>query len=203
MPPAKINQPVLASDMPWDGEDKACHRLVFLCPQRRRQDSHLGFRRGCASGPDKPDGPVVALLNYAESTDGIHFTKPDPARVAYDEKTAEIGKLWNSTASSVWIDPKAPPSHRYKTQAKYFKHDRGYRRDGLSAARPTATTGHSYIGEDIGDCDTQTIAFWDEAIQRYVMYTRDNPGGDTPFRAGAWSAVWSPTICCTGKKKSM
>ena len=68
---------------------------------------------------------------------------------------------------SVWIDPKAPPEHRYKTQAH---------------AQPPAFLMHSSPDglhwkqfariSPQGAVDTQTIIFWDKHLQRYVFYGR-------------------------------
>ncbi len=181
-PPAKTNQPVLSSDKPWDGQEKPGIGWYSSVLKDGDKIRIWGSGKGVLPVRMKPDGPVVFLLSYAESTDGIHFTKPDPAVVAYDEKTAEIGKHGKFDGSSVWIDPKAPPSQRYKFQAKHICDDhRGY--DGMYfLASPDGYNWTFMHREDVGACDTQTVAFWDETSQKYLMYTRDNAGGGTPSR---------------------
>lgn len=180
--PFRMNEPVLASYKPWDGEPRAA--ISWYSSVLKDGDKIRIWGSGKAVLPVrmKPDGPEVALLNYAESTDGIHFTKPDPSLVAYDKKTAELGSYGNFDGLTVWIDPKAPPAHRYKTQAKHFFGDhRGS--DGMYfLSSPDGYNWTFYAAEDVGDCDTQNVAFWDEARQKYVMYTRVNHGGGTPLR---------------------
>lgn len=179
--PVKMNQPVLASDTPWDGEPGAA--MGFASCVLKDGDRIRIWGAGKATLPvrSKPDGPVVHLWAYAESKDGIHFTKPDPGLVAYDESKAEIGKHGRVGGGSVWIDPKAPPAHRYKTQAKYYPPD----------SRPAEFHTHSspdgyrwtFLSKsEIGEMDTQSVAFWDNTLQRYLLYTRKNPGAHTPTR---------------------
>jgi len=180
-PPARTNQPVLASDMPWDGEEKANIGWYSSIIKDGDKIRIWGSGKGILPVRKTPDGPVVSLFSYAESTDGIHFTKPDPALVAYDKSTAEIGKHLNIHGVSVWIDPKAPPSQRYKSQAKYNTADGTIA--GFHFCSSPDGYNWTYLSTlNVGDVDTQSIVFWDNAKQRYVMYTRDNPGGGMPIR---------------------
>ncbi len=180
-PPVKMNQPVLANDIPWDGEPGAA--ISFACCVLKDGDKIRIWGAGKAMLPVRstPDGPVTHLFSYAESTDGIHFTKPDPALVAYDESKAEIGRHGTIGSGAVWIDPKAPPSQRYKTQSKCYPPD----------GRPAEFRMHSspdgyrwtFLSKwDVGEVDTQSIVFWDGSQQRYRLYTRRNPGAHTPKR---------------------
>ncbi|MFO7644103.1 MAG: hypothetical protein R6W95_06950 [Desulfosarcina sp.] len=182
--PAKIGQPVLASDMPWDDEESAS--VGWYSSVIKDGDKIRIWGSGQALLPVRmePGGPVVNLLPYAESTDGIHFTKPDPALIAYDKATAEIEKHGDIHGTGVWIDPKAPPSQRYKTQAKYaYTPPDGTTRAGIRfLASPDGYNWTVFSTQSLGAVDTQTVVFWDEAEQKYLMYTRDNPGGGTPLR---------------------
>lgn len=179
--PAKLAQPVLASDAPWEGEPSAT--IGWYSTVLKEGDRIRIWGSGKAMLPvrNEPDGPVVGLFAYAESNDGIHFKKPDPSLVAYDESKAEIGKHGRIGGVSVWIDPKAPPSQRYKSQAKF------YPEDGSPNAFHIYSSADGYqwmlfAKPPIGTCDTQSIIFWDEPKQRYLLYTRENPGAGTPTR---------------------
>jgi len=118
--PKKMNQPVLATDAPWDGEPKASVGWYSSVIKGGDKIRIWGSGKAILPVRMKSDGPVVYLFSYAESTDGIHFTKPESSLVAYDENNAEIGEHGRLGGVSVWIDPKAPSAQRYKSQAKYY-----------------------------------------------------------------------------------
>lgn len=179
--PVKMNQPVLASDIPWEGEPGA--PIGWYSSVIKDGDKIRIWGTGKAMLPVQmePDGPVIALFAYAESTDGIHFTTPDPNLVAYDASKAEMGKHGRIGGVSVWIDPKAPPSQRYKTQAKFYPPD-GRPSEFHIYSSPDGYRWTFFAKPAIGTCDTQSIAFWDDSMQRYLLYTRENPGAHTPKR---------------------
>ena len=110
---------------------------------------------------------------YAESEDGIHFVKPDLGLIDADGPMPGNAVLAKHRLQGccVWIDLRAPPAQRYKTQAKCGPHpDKPSTLDFFSSAdglhwKPM----HSIEMEDI---DTQNVVFWDESYSRYVMYTR-------------------------------
>jgi len=54
----------------------------------------------------------------------------------------------------------------------------------------------------IGEMDTQSIVFWDEPHQRYLLYTR-NTGMPTHPSGGVWSGAWNPSICLIGITRSL
>jgi hypothetical protein len=179
--PAKMNQPVLASDIPWEGETAAS--AFWYSSVIKDGDRIRIWGSGKAMLPVRmePGGPAVNLFAYAESKDGIHFTKPDPSLVAYDESKAEIGKHGRIGGVSVWIDPKAPPAHRYKSQAKFYPAD-GRPNELHMYSSPDGYRWTFFAKPPIGTCDTQSITFWDDSKQQYLLYTRENPGSGTPKR---------------------
>jgi hypothetical protein len=117
--------------------------------------------------PEEQSGyPTARCMAYAESEDGIHFSKPRyPLNALYDHPETNILQPV-CRGGSVWIDPNAPAESRYKNQSKgpgnliYFSSSP----DGIQW-QPMHTI-------DVGDCDTQSVAFWDERYGRYVLYTR-------------------------------
>lgn len=107
---------------------------------------------------------------YAESDDGVRFAKPELGFHEQNGSTANNIVIPGVIGGcSVWIDPNAPPEHRYKTQAKVYpagKFQMHSSPDGLHWSL--------FVQPDLsGPIDTQTIVFWDPPIQRYVMYTRE------------------------------
>jgi hypothetical protein len=179
--PVKMHQPVLANDIPWEGESGAS--IGFYSSVIKAGGKIRIWGSGKAMLPVRldPDGPVTHLLAYAESTDGIHFTKPEASLVAYDEDKAEIGKHGSIGGVSVWIDPKAPPSQRYKTQAKCYS-PAGRPAEFRIFCSPDGYRWTLLAKPGIGTCDTQSIIFWDDSQQRYLLYTRENPNAHTPKR---------------------
>jgi hypothetical protein len=176
--PVRMNQPVLADDVTWEGEPGAsigCYSSVIKDGNKIRI---WGAGKAMLPVRFEPGGPVIGLYAYAESKDGIHFTKPDPSQVAYDESKAEIGKHGRTGGVSVWIDPKAPPSQRYKSQAKFYPAD-GRPSEFHMYGSPDGYHWTLFAKPKIGEMDTQSLAFWDECRQRYLLYTRKNPGSGT------------------------
>jgi len=107
---------------------------------------------------------------YAESEDGLHFVKPELGLHEINGSKANNIVLPGVIGGcAVWIDPNAPPEHRYKTQAKTYPHN--YFRmhsspDGLQWKKFANINPR-------GSTDTQTVIFWDQRLKRYVFYSRD------------------------------
>jgi hypothetical protein len=106
---------------------------------------------------------------YAESTDGVTFVKPElglfEVRGSKKNNVVIPGVIGGS---SVWIDPHAPPEHRYKTQAKVYPSGRFHMHSSPDGVHWTL---YAEIPPQ-GPHDTQTIIFWDEPSQRYLFYGR-------------------------------
>jgi hypothetical protein len=170
-PPVRTGRIVLKADAPW--EKAAQGHIGSYC-------SILKDKGKIRLWYDVRFGDTVQVA-YAESSDGLHFTKPilglHPLNGTTDNNIVMPTRIGGG---SVWVDPRAPEDQRYRSQSK------GYN-------SPTAGQLHWFTSgdgihwtpwqtQDIGACDTQSIAFWDHRIQRYVLYTRQNPGAGTPAR---------------------
>ncbi len=167
-PPVKTNQPVLADWIPWEGEPGAASGSYASVMKEGNLIRIWGAGKKILPASYTEGGPVVSLFSYAESRDGIHFVKPDPGLIAYDAGKAEMGKYGRPVGYSVWIDPKAPPNQRYKTQGK---------NSGALCiyASPDGYRWTFFDLQVIGKCDTQSNIFWDEPLQKYLLYTRAAP----------------------------
>lgn len=179
--PVKMHQPVLANDLPWDGEPEASIGAYSSVIKDGDRIRIWGSGKALLPVQFEPDGPVIGLFAYAESRDGIHFTKPNPSLLVYDETKAEIGKHGRIGGVSVWIDPKAPPSQRYKSQAKFYP-PKGRPAEFHMYCSPDGYRWRLFAKPSIGEMDTQSIVFWDEPHQRYLLYTRNNRDAHTPQR---------------------
>jgi hypothetical protein len=105
---------------------------------------------------------------FAESEDGINFNKPVLNRIEVDGSTLNNFVLPTTIGGcSVWIDPNAPASERFKTQAKAYPSG-----ELFMHSSPDGIDWKMFAKPKIGEKDTQTIIFWDNAVSRYVMYTR-------------------------------
>jgi hypothetical protein len=122
----------------------------------------------------RPTGPGpydhTRRVCYAESTDGVHFSKPmlNLHEVNGNKKNNVVlpGVIGGC---AVWIDPQAPPERRYKTQSKVYPTGQLHMHsspDGLHWKR------FARLDPGPGGWDTQSIVFWDPRIERYVLYTR-------------------------------
>ncbi len=172
-PPYQAAEPVVTVDAPWEDpsdtsfgiyssvlrEDDGRIRLWYHV-RRAREESGLSLDQ--------------AYVGYAESTDGIHFDKPELNLIDEGGSTANNVVIPSKLGgSSVWIDPHAPPEERYKNQSKVYNPE-------------VAMQFHMHGSPDgihwkflrrlqlpqRGGWDTQNIIFRDPAIGRYVLYTR-------------------------------
>lgn len=106
---------------------------------------------------------------YAESHDGIHFTKPliglHKLKGSRENNVVIPGVIGGS---SVWLDPHAPHGDRFKTQAKVYPSGKFYMHSS-----PDGINWRMFADIDPkGDHDTQTIIFWDQNQNSYLFYSR-------------------------------
>jgi len=146
---------------------------------------------------------------YFESTDGLHWIKPNLGIVEFEGSTdnnlldvrfppfSTGGPSYKESGFSVFIDPNAPPEERYKTiwtsrisyedfLKKYKKmqpwsdyaiekNNPGVEVDVLKAS----VSPEGYHWKPLPDLltiemnDTKNICYFDHALQKYVLYTRD------------------------------
>jgi hypothetical protein len=117
-------------------------------------------------------------LAYAESADGLHFTRPNLDLQSYrDPRIRNV--VLKDLLGPVWLDARAPADARFRSQAKG--------RDGKLhfSASPDGLVWRPSHSVPIGDNDTQSIVFWDRGVGRYALYTRRwmrFPDRETNFR---------------------
>ena len=116
-------------------------------------------------------------LAYAESHDGVHWTKPPLGQKPYaGSAETNMLELWTN-GHHIFIDPTAPLAERYKLIRGYWgKTVRALvgavSPDGLRWTRipdeePILAGNHA---------DTQSIGLYDEDLGQYVIYTRQRDG---------------------------
>ena len=137
---------------------------------------------------DKLRPDFETLLCYAESTDAVHWTKPEVGIHSFPgfEKN-NIVTLWNHE-SAVFRDESAPASERYKA----FIWDKSSTAQTASGTPETAEARYGLYGVVSADGyhwtrlpdillsdfhDTQNIVHWDGEKQKYVAYLRGAMNG--------------------------
>jgi len=181
---------ILTLDAPWEGstcdyhtvfQDGEMYRMYY------RGSSHEGYVVEALLEPGERVVPVhPETICYAESTDGIHWTKPELSLIEFDGSTRN---------NIVWLDertetrdmvpfldgnPQVRPEEQYK--GIVWKGS-----EVFAVASPDAITWRFMRDEPIlteRPFDTQNVPFWDPWREEYVIYTRGMIGTGSSFEGG-------------------
>ena len=181
---------LLDLDRPWESAD---HPDTWMYPRSWVLKDGDVFRMYYAIFPRYPLAHHFTC--YAESTDGVHWTKPNLGLYHWDGSSDNNIVLPNDdlpyrvtdcVGATVFIDPHAKsPNEKYKLMALLeTSHGDGYQPPGKSL--PKVRKGqYAFSSPDgirwslmhkgrvnPGANDTQFSVFWDEAVGKYVSYTR-------------------------------
>ena len=169
-PPYQSAEPVLTMDEPWEGSGT---NFGIYSSVLKEDDGRIRIWYHVNKG-DEASNLEQAYVGYAESADGIHFTKPKLNLIEDDGSTANNIVIPSKIGgSSVWIDPNAPPEERYKNQSKVYNPEVSMQFHMHSSPDGIDWKFLRRIQLELGGgWDTQSIIFWDPAIGRYVLYTR-------------------------------
>ena len=161
---------VLVTDKPWEGNTSAYY-TVF-----QDGDLYRMYYRGSHYDTETKKATHPEVTCYAESKDGIHWTKPVLGLYEF-EGSKDNNIVWNGIGTHCFA-PFLDANPNASEEAKY---------KALSRGRPQAKAGlyafHSADGihwelsqEEpvitIGAFDSQNLAFWDPNKQKYVAYYR-------------------------------
>jgi hypothetical protein len=177
-------------DAPWEGNTSA-YVTVFEDGDRFRM-----YYRG--SNYDRTTGEYSEERTcYAESTDGIHWTKPELSLFEYDG-SKENNIVWEGIGAHNFTpfkdaNPDCPENAKYKALASG--------EEGLVAYESSDGIHWSLIQSEPvitkGKFDSQNLAFWDPVRGEYREYHRDFRDGVRDIRTGTsedfihWSdPVW-------------
>jgi hypothetical protein len=162
---------VLTADRPWEGNTSA-YFTVF-----RDGDRYRMYYRGAHWDEKARKAAHREVTCYAESKDGITWTKPELGLFEFDG-SKENNIVWDGGATSHNFtpfrdaNPKCPPAGRYKALAGLrggltaFQSANGLRWQPM-ADRPVITKGAF---------DSQNLAFWDAHAGVYREYHRQFRG---------------------------
>jgi hypothetical protein len=161
---------VLVTDKPWEGNTCAYYTIF------QDGDLYRMYYRGSHAEAvgGKPTHRQVTC--YAESKDGIHWTKPSLGLVDFEGST-ENNIVWDGTGTHNFTpfkdpNPACAPDAKYKALAGASP---GYKK-GLYAVRsPDAIHWTLMSKEPVitkGAFDSQNLAFWDPRRQLYADFHR-------------------------------
>ena len=165
--PPRDEGPVLLLDRPWEGEYSAYLTIVHA------GEKYQLYYRGEPRSQNRSD--EVGRVCYAESDDGIHWTRPDigafrwegdqGTNVLFDE-TSEVG---HNFAPFCDTNPNCPPEQRYKALAGLGGLFAFVSPDGIHWTKlqeePVAKHPNYAL-------DSQNVAFWSESEGKYLCYLR-------------------------------
>jgi hypothetical protein len=162
----------LVCDAPWEGN--GCLYVTVMQDGDRYRMYYRGGNYRIT--PTEYTGVHPLVYCYAESADGIHWTKPELGLVEYEGSKRNNIILVDSRGTHSFApfrDPKpaAPPEARYKALAN------GDGEHGLYAFQSADAIHWSLMAEKPvitkGAFDSQNLAFWDTIRQEYRAYFRD------------------------------
>jgi hypothetical protein len=157
---------VLVADAPWEGNTSAYYTVI-------QDEGKLRLYYRGSHVDEKSRQPAHREVTcYAESTDGLHFTKPELGLFEFNgSKTNNI--VWDGPGAHNFTpfkdtNPRCPPEARYKALARVrggllaLQSADGIRWQPMSD-RPVITQGAF---------DSQNLAFWDPHAGTYREYHR-------------------------------
>jgi hypothetical protein len=173
----------IVHDAPWEGAGSGYHSVI------RDGDLYRMYHRGSALGVENgrlKTGKQVYC--YAESRDGIHWTKPDLGLFEHNG-SKQNNIIWTGVGVhnfAPFLDtrPDCPPESRFKALA-------GTAKEGGLFAFHSPDGIHWSLMRDKpvvtkGAFDSQNLAFWDNAAGKYRAYFRTFTKGITTGK------VWKP-----------
>lgn len=172
---------VMVRDAPWEGSgsdfetvfrDGDIIRLYYMGMELTNVDGSK-FR-------DNPGSPEKrnAVVCYAESQDGVHWTRPDLGLFAFNG-SKQNNIIWDAPHLDNFVPFKdANPDCAADEKYKAVSSGKG----GLYALKSSDGIHWSYLQDDPiitrGKFDTQNNAFWDPVRKQYWCYVRDFHGTD-------------------------
>lgn len=179
-PPRKTGEKVLEADKPWES---ATLNWFNVLEDRGVIDPEARYRMWyeCYDVPGWPTADDTSFC-YAESRDGIRWTKPELGLFEYQGSTKnnilfrQVGSGTHRSrvhGTGIFVDPTAPPPARYKAVSQGLWADRNppYRVAGMTSA--DGLRWHR-LPTPICDvfADSQYAGFWDPSANQYALYGR-------------------------------
>ncbi len=171
MHPPVPREVALVADAPWEGNG-SLYATVLQDGDRYRMYYRGGHYR---LTPQEYTAARPLVICYAESTDGVHWTKPELGLCEFGGSKANnilLDRLGTHSFAPFRDDnPACPPEARYKALAN------GDVEHGLFAFQSADGVHWSLLAErpviTEGALDSQNLAFWDASRGEYRAYFRD------------------------------
>ncbi len=169
---------VMELNLPWEGNACAYYN-IFTEPDGRIRMYYMGWNVDMYGAQKPVLGPISVC--YAESRDGIHWTKPNLGIVEWDgiKETNLIldGRIHKYDNFRVFRDdnPACPPEERYKGIAQ--KEDT--RELWCYISKDGIHFQPGWLMTTKGNFDSLNNAFWDDQRGMYHLYVRDFHGSKT------------------------
>ena len=170
--PHRTGERNLVGDKPW--ESWQIGGMSSMLHENGRFRLWYGVSHGIRHGEEY-------AVAYAESPDGIRWTKPELGLVEYaGSKKNNLVVPYSSVVGQVFVDPHAKSSEKYRMLvAIYPTQDSDPKRyltllsspDGLAWSKPE----RNVVREGDFALDTQSQAYWDKDRRSYVLFTRLGP----------------------------
>ena len=177
---------VMTRDAPWEGSGST-FETIFRDGEIVRL-YYMGMELTNIDGSKLRDNPGYsvprnAVVCYAESKDGVHWTRPELGLFEFNG-SKENNIIWDAPHLDNFVpfkdaNPDCPPDELYKAVSS-GRSEAGER--GLYALKSSDGIHWSYLQPDPiitrGMFDTQNNAFWDPLRKQYWCYIRDFHGAD-------------------------
>jgi hypothetical protein len=189
-PARKTGQPILIAEHPWESAELNWFSVLEYGGKYRMWYECYDVDGWGAEGTPADDTSFC----YAESADGIHWTKPKLGLFEYrgsKENNILFRRVGAGDARSrvhgagVFVDPHAPAEQRFKAVSQGgFRNTGGepYRIAGMTSPDGLVWTRYP---EPICPpfADSQYSGFWDQRLRQYVLYGRVGGSGAGRGRA--------------------
>ncbi|MFM8220429.1 MAG: hypothetical protein ACKOJF_16060, partial [Planctomycetaceae bacterium] len=174
-PPRKTGERLLESSLPWENAT-----LNWFSILREGDRFRLWYECYDVAGWPTPDDTSFC---YAESTDGLNWTRPQLGLTEYQGSTAnnilfrQIGTGAHRSrvhGTCVFLDPAAPAEERYKAVSQGQFQGRGDRPYYIAGMTSPDGLKWRRLPDPIGDdfADSQYSGFRDPASGQYWLYGR-------------------------------
>ena len=182
----------LVTDEPWEGNTCAYY-TVFRDTNPSGEDIYRMYYRGSTYDLETRNSSHRQVTCYAESKDGIHWTKPNLGLYEF-EGSKENNIVWDGAGTGSFTpfkdtNPDCPPEARYKALGQVHKTGTPYLavQEEMTAFAYKSPDGIHWTISDgplitKGDFDSQNLAFWDPHAGLYREYHRvrfyNDPSGE-------------------------
>jgi hypothetical protein len=185
----RLNHPVpreivLVTDQPWEGNTCA-YFTIF-----RDGELYRMYYRGSHFDRETRKKTHPELTCYAESSDGIHWRRPDLGLFDF-AGSKQNNIVWTGVGTHNFTpfkdsNPECPPEAKYKG----FGRGTGDSHRSLHAFRSLDGIHWSPIQAEpvitAGAFDSQNLGFWDSVRGEYREYHRDFRAGKRDIRTALW-----------------